>query len=50
MSFEEVADKFRECAEFAAWDKSRAEEVVSLVSELETLTSIDRLMGALSKA
>lgn len=50
MSFEEVAGKFHECAEFAGWDKARAEEVVSLVSDLETLSSLDRLMAALSKA
>ena len=50
MSYEEVAVKFHECAEFAGWDRARADEVVSMVAEFETLPSIDRIMGALAKA
>ena len=49
MSFDEVAGKFHECAEFAGWDKAKAGEVVSLVRDLETLPSLDRLLGALRK-
>ncbi|MGE5767198.1 MAG: MmgE/PrpD family protein [Bacteroidota bacterium] len=49
MSFDEVATKFRECAEFAGWDKAKAGEVVNLVRDLETLPSLDRLLGALRK-
>lgn len=49
MSFDEVAAKFHECAEFAGWDKAKASEVVSLVRDLETLPSLDRLLGALRK-
>src|SRR5690606_15050901 len=49
MSFEEVATKFHECAEFAGWDKAKAGDVVSLVRDLETLPSLDRLLGALRK-
>lgn len=48
MSFDEVAAKFHECAEFARWDKTKAGTVVSLVRDLETLPSLDRLLGALS--
>src|SRR5512138_810625 len=44
MSFDEVATKFRECAEFAGWDKAKAGEVVNLVRDLETLPSLDRLL------
>jgi 2-methylcitrate dehydratase PrpD len=47
MSFDEVAAKFSECAEFARWDTSRAKGVVSMVRDLETLDSIDRLTEAL---
>ena len=47
MSYEEVADKFRENAEFAGMRKSNADEIVELVRNLETLPSIDRLMGKL---
>ena len=49
MSFEEVAAKFRECAEFAGWDKAKAGDVVALVRDLETLPSLDRLLAALRK-
>lgn len=49
MSFGEVAGKFRECAEFAAWDKAKAEDVVGMVRDMESLPSLDRLLAALSK-
>jgi 2-methylcitrate dehydratase PrpD len=49
MSFDEVATKFGECAEFAGWDKAKAGEVVALVGDLETLPSLDRLLAALRK-
>ena len=47
MTFEEVAQKFRECAEFARFPRSRADEVVAMVRDLETLPSIDRLTALL---
>lgn len=50
MTFEEVADKFRECAEFARFPRDKAESVVAMVADLETLPSIDPLMSALSTA
>jgi len=49
MSFDEVAAKFHECAEFAGWDKAKAGDVVALVSDLESQPSLDRLLAALSK-
>jgi len=49
MSFEEVSKKFRECAEFAAWDKAKAEDVVAMVRDMDSLPSLDRLLAALSK-
>ncbi|HEY9550066.1 MAG TPA: MmgE/PrpD family protein [Kiloniellaceae bacterium] len=48
-SFEEVATKFHECAEFAGWDKAKAKEVVALVGDFETLPSLDRLLAALRR-
>ena len=47
MSYEEVADKFRECAEFARFPRDKTDAVVAMVRDLETLPSIDRLMAAL---
>lgn len=49
MSFEEVATKFHECAEFAGWDKAKAKEVVALVRDFEALPSLDRLLAALRR-
>jgi 2-methylcitrate dehydratase PrpD len=49
MSFEEVATKFHECAEFAGWQRSKADEVVSMVRDFDSLPSLDRLMGALRR-
>jgi 2-methylcitrate dehydratase PrpD len=50
MSYDEVAGKFHECAEFAGWDRSRAERVVELVSGFEAQSSLDELMSALRLA
>lgn len=47
MSYDEVAQKFRECAEFANWDMSKADDVVSMVAELEALPNIHGLMTLL---
>lgn len=47
MSYDEVADKFRECAEFARFPRPRADEVVAMVRDLETIQSIDRLTSLL---
>ncbi len=49
MSFDEVAAKFHECAEFAKWDKGRAGEVVGMVRDFETLPTLDALMRALAR-
>jgi 2-methylcitrate dehydratase PrpD len=47
MRYEEVADKFRECAEFARFPRDKAESVVAMVRDLETLPAIDRLTSVL---
>jgi 2-methylcitrate dehydratase PrpD len=47
MSYEDVAEKFRECAEYAQLPKTKIKDVVNMVRDLETLGSIERLTGAL---
>jgi len=47
MSYDDVANKFRENAEFAKFPKAQAEQVVAMVRDLESLPSIERLMAAL---
>lgn len=49
MSYDEVADKFRENAAFAKFPTQQAEGVVAMVRDFETLPSIDRLMAALTR-
>jgi 2-methylcitrate dehydratase PrpD len=48
MSYDEVAGKFLECAEFASWDTGRAKEVVSIVREFEKLSDVRGLMALLA--
>jgi 2-methylcitrate dehydratase PrpD len=47
MSYDDVADKFRENAEFAKFPTKKAEQVVALVRDLEALPAIGTLMQAL---
>jgi len=49
MSYEEVADKFRECAGYSRWPRDKAERVVELVKGLEDLRDIRELIGLLSR-
>ncbi len=49
MSYEEVADKFRECAAFSRWPSAKAERVVELVRGLEDVYDVRELVGLLSK-
>ncbi|MFC3283348.1 MmgE/PrpD family protein [Litchfieldella rifensis] len=49
MSYDDVADKFRGCAEFANWDKAKTEAMIEAVRNLEDLASVRKLtqlMGA----
>ena len=48
MSYEEAADKFRGCAEFARWQKAKAESVISIVQSLTSERDMSRLTAALS--
>jgi 2-methylcitrate dehydratase PrpD len=47
MSYEEVADKFRGCAEFAKWPRSKADALIAAVKSLETASDMSRLTAAL---
>jgi 2-methylcitrate dehydratase PrpD len=49
MSYDEVADKFRECAAYSRWPKTKAERVVELVEHLEEVTDVRELTGLLSR-
>jgi 2-methylcitrate dehydratase PrpD len=48
MTYEEVADKFRENAEFARFPKQRAEDIVAMVRDLESLPKIGKLIDTLA--
>lgn len=49
MSYEEVADKFRECAAFSRWPRDRAERLIELVRGLEDLRDVRELTALLSR-
>ncbi len=48
MSYEEVAGKFRECADFARWPKARSQDIVAMVRDLDNLKDISRLTARLA--
>jgi hypothetical protein len=43
MTFEEAAAKFRGCAEFAEWPKSKTDALIQFVAGLESAPDIARL-------
>ena len=43
MSYEEAADKFRGCAEYANWPGAKSEALIGLVAGLENLTDMRKL-------
>jgi 2-methylcitrate dehydratase PrpD len=47
MSYDEVAEKFLGCADFARFPSARAKEIVNLIRDLETIPEIARLTGFL---
>jgi len=49
MSYDEVAEKFRGCAEFAGWPLTKANQIVGLVSALEAEPDLRRLSVLCSK-
>jgi 2-methylcitrate dehydratase PrpD len=49
MSYEEVADKFQECAAFSRWPSDKTERVVGTVKRLEELSDVRELTALLSR-
>jgi 2-methylcitrate dehydratase PrpD len=47
MSYEEVADKFRECAAFRGWPSTKAEQVIDLVRRLESVPKASEVAALL---
>jgi 2-methylcitrate dehydratase PrpD len=47
MSYEQVADKFRGCAEFAHWPKEKSERIIEMVRSLESIRDIRQLTSLL---
>jgi 2-methylcitrate dehydratase PrpD len=48
MSYEEEADKFRGCAEFAKWPKAKTDSVIQMVQTLDKAPNIARISAALT--
>jgi 2-methylcitrate dehydratase PrpD len=48
MSYDEVADKFRGCAEFAKWPSAKTESVIASVKSLENEPDMSKLVAALT--
>ena len=48
MSYDEVADKFRGCAEFAKWPAGKTEAVIAAVKSLETAADVSKIAAALT--
>jgi len=48
-SYEEVEDKFRECAAFSLWPSDKAKRVIQLVKGLEDLPDVRELTALLSR-
>jgi len=48
MTYDEVADKFRGCAEFAKWPAAKAEAVIAAVKSLETAADVSKITAALT--
>ena len=46
MTYDEVADKFLGCAEFAKWPILKSKKIIKLVKNLETIRDI-RILGKL---
>jgi 2-methylcitrate dehydratase PrpD len=49
MTFEEAAVKFRGCAEYAEWPKSKTDALIAFVARLETAPAVSGLTPLLSR-
>jgi 2-methylcitrate dehydratase PrpD len=50
MSYDEAADKFRECAAFSRWPRQKAEQVIEAVRGLEALDDVRQLTALVSRS
>ena len=48
MTYDEAADKFRGCAEFAKWPDNRTEAIIEMVRHLEDVASVRELTALLA--
>ena len=48
MSYEDEADKFRGCAEFAKWPSAKAESVIQIVRTLDKAPDVSKISAALT--
>lgn len=48
MTYQEVADKFLDCAAFARWPRHKANRVVDMVGRLETASNVRTLTALLA--
>jgi 2-methylcitrate dehydratase PrpD len=48
MSEDEVADKFRECAQYSEWPAAKTEKAIALIRQLERLEDVRELTSLLS--
>jgi 2-methylcitrate dehydratase PrpD len=48
MTFDEAAEKFRGCAEYADWPREKTEKIIALVRALETAADVSELSPLLS--
>jgi 2-methylcitrate dehydratase PrpD len=48
MNFDETAEKFRGCAEFAEWPKAKTEEIITFTKALEAAPDVSALSPLLS--
>lgn len=49
MTMEEVNTKFRGCAEYAGWSKSKADAIIEAVGDLERTSDLKRLANLLTR-
>ncbi len=47
FTYDEVAEKFYGCADYARWPREKAEEIVCLIAELDSLANLDELTQTL---
>jgi len=48
MSYDEVADKFKGCADFVKWPAAKAQSIIQSVKSLETVSDVSKLAAALT--